>query len=224
MTLIEWLEESRNDFGALAVSITLLLGYQWYLRFKLRHDPRYTFQSVNRVARMEWVKGILSDPARTIIGVQTLRNSTMASTFFASTAVLLMMGTLTLTGQSAQLSSPWHQLNVLGSSHPGIWITKVLFLLSTFMVAFFSFAMAVRLFHHVGYFLGLPEDRRPEGVTPGTVGLHLNRAGHYYGIGMRAYYLAVPVVFWLFGPHLMVAATVVLIAVLYHVDRNPRMT
>ena len=51
--------------------------------------------------------------------------------------------------------------------------------------------------------------------------MHLNRAGRYYGIGMRAYFFSVPLVFWLFGPHLMILATVVLIVVLYHVDRMP---
>jgi uncharacterized membrane protein len=39
---------------------------------------------------------------------------------------------------------------------------------------------------------------------------------------MRAYYFSVPLVFWLFGPHFMLAATVVLLAVLYHVDRTPK--
>jgi len=41
-------------------------------------------------------------------------------------------------------------------------------------------------------------------------------------LGMRAYYFSVPLVFWLFGPHFMLAASIVLIAVLYHVDRTPR--
>jgi uncharacterized membrane protein len=41
---------------------------------------------------------------------------------------------------------------------------------------------------------------------------------------MRAYYYSVPLVFWLFGPLFMLAATLVLIAVLYHVDRAPQYT
>lgn len=222
MSAINWIEESLNDFVSLALSVLMLAGYQLYLRLKLRHDPNYTFQSVTRTARSNWVQGIMADQGRNIVGVQTLRNSTMAATFFASTAVLLIMGTLTLSGEATQLNSSWHQLNPVGSSHPGVWITKVLALLSDFMVAFFSFAMAVRLFHHVGYFLGLPAEQRPAGVTPTSVALHLNRAGHYYSIGMRAYYFSVPMVFWLFGPHFMVFATVVLIAVLYHSDRTPK--
>ena len=222
MSDIHWIEEYLTDFIFLGSSALLLAAYHMYLRFRLRKEPHYTFQGVLRATRAAWVADIMSDPARSIVGVQTLRNSTMAATFFASTAVLLIMGTLTLSGQSEKLTTSWHQLNVLGSAHPGVWIAKVMFLLSDFMVAFFSFAMAVRLFHHVGYLLAVPQEKRPAAVTPHTVALHLNRAGRYYSIGMRSYYFAVPLVFWLFGPHFMISSTVVLIAVLYHVDRAPR--
>jgi uncharacterized membrane protein len=39
---------------------------------------------------------------------------------------------------------------------------------------------------------------------------------------MRAYYFLVPLVFWLFGPHFMLLATVSLIFVLYRIDRAPK--
>lgn len=222
MSTLHWLESSLNDVVSLLISALLLGAYHAYLRVKLRHNPQYTFQSVTHAARIAWIDIIMADDHKGILGVQTLRNSTMAATFFASTAVLLIMGTLTLSGQSEKLTASWQQLDLMGSLHPGIWITKVLFLLSDFLVAFFNFAMAVRLYHHVGYLIALPHDRRPNAVTPRSVAVHLNRAGRYYSVGMRSYYFAVPLVFWLFGPQFMVAATIVLIAVLYRVDRAPR--
>jgi uncharacterized membrane protein len=54
------------------------------------------------------------------------------------------------------------------------------------------------------------------------VAITLNRAGRFYSIGMRAFYYTVPLVFWLFGPHFMLVATAVLIAVLYRLDRAPK--
>jgi len=213
--------EFRADLLFLGASTVLIALYHLYLRYRLRSDPHYTFQAVIRIARTRWVADIMNDPTRVIVGVQTLRNSTMAATFFASTAILLVMGTLTLSGQSEKLTASWHLLNLSGSSHPGIWIAKVIFLLSDFLVAFFSFAMAVRLFHHVGYLLGVPAAVRPDSITATSVALHLNRAGYYYSIGMRAYYLSVPLVFWLFGPWFMLLATLVLIFVLYRTDRAP---
>lgn len=222
MSAVHWLETSWNDLISILISGLLLLAYHVYLRMRLRRNPQYTFQSVTHAARTAWVSAIMADDSKGILGVQTLRNSTMAATFFASTAVLLIMGTLTLSGQSERLTSSWQQLDLFGSPHPGVWIAKVLFLLVAFLAAFFNFAMAVRLFHHVGYLLAVPREQRPAAVTPRSVALHLNRAGRHYSFGMRAYYFAVPLVFWLFGPQFMVAATLVLIGVLYRVDRAPQ--
>ena len=50
--------------------------------------------------------------------------------------------------------------------------------------------------------------------------VHLNRAGRFYSIGMRAYYFAVPLVFWLFGPVFLVIASVGLVVALHRLDRS----
>ncbi|MCG6865364.1 MAG: DUF599 domain-containing protein [Thiogranum sp.] len=216
--------ETINDIACVAASIVLLAGYHLYLRIKVHRNPYYSIQAVNRAARSAWVKGIMQDESRSVLGVQTLRNSTMAATFLASTAVLLIIGTLTLSEQTDKLVNTWQSLNALGSLHPGLWTAKLLFLLSNFFMAFFSFAMSVRLYNHVGYQINVPAKDRPPAINPKNVAIHLNRAGYYYSLGMRAYYYSVPLVFWLFGPLFMLAATLVLIAVLYHVDRAPQYT
>jgi uncharacterized membrane protein len=40
---------------------------------------------------------------------------------------------------------------------------------------------------------------------------------------MRAYYYAVPLVFWLFGPHFMLVSTIVLIVFLFRLDHAFKM-
>jgi len=47
--------------------------------------------------------------------------------------------------------------------------------------------MAVRLFHHVGYMINAPQDAKLDAADPAHVSAHLNRAGLFYSIGMRAY-------------------------------------
>ena len=222
MTNPGWFTEYGGDLVSFALCSVLLIVYHVYLGFKLRKHPEYTIQGVNRAARRAWVEGIMGDPERSVLAVQTLRNSTMAATFLASTAVLLIIGTLTLSGQADKLAIAIHALNIVGSHHPELWIFKLMLMVSDFFVAFFAFSMAIRLFNHVGYQINVPTAIRPKNVSPAKVAIHLNRAGNYYSIGMRAYYFAVPLVFWLFGPQFMVIATLVLIAVLYHVDRVPK--
>lgn len=220
MAQIDPLGATLVDAVCLAASVLALAAYHLYMRHRLRHDPTFTVQAVNTIARTAWVENVMAG-GKDILAVQTLRNSTMAATFLASTAVLLVMGTLTLSGQGSQLEASWHALNKVGAVHSEIWIVKLLLLLLDFFVAFFSFASAIRLFNHVGYMINVPLSLEHKAISPQHVAIHLNRAGGHYSIGMRAFYFAVPLVFWLFGPLFMLAATLVLLVVLYRHDRAP---
>lgn len=215
-----WFEGFGVDLGSFALSALLLYAYHRYLAYQTRKHPTYTVQAVNRLARTAWVENIMRNEGKEVLAVQTLRNSTMAATFLASTAVLFIIGVLSLSGQGDKLESTWHALNI-GSRHSELWLVKLLFLLLDLFSAFFSFTMAVRVYNHVGYLVNVPISRNYKMICPAHVAAHLNRAGKFYSIGMRAFYFTVPLVFWLFGPHFMLASTVGLIVVLYHLDRAP---
>ena len=159
---------------------------------------------------------------RDILAVQTLRNSTMSASFMASTAVLLIIGVLTLSAQGDKLSGTWHALNFLGQTSTEMWMFKLLMMLFDLLFAFFSFAMAVRIFHHIGYLINVPLDKAVEATQIRQVVAHINRAGTYYRIGMRAYYFTVPLLFWLFGPTWMLGATLAMLYFMFHLDRAPK--
>jgi uncharacterized membrane protein len=145
----------------------------------------------------------------------------MAATFLASTAILLIVGILNLSGQARTLSEALH-VGGAGDAHgEALWMSKLLLLIVDFLIAFFSFSMSVRLFNHVGYQISVPHDMRPAELTPARVAVHLNRAGRYFSIGMRAYYFCVPLLFWLFGPYMFMLASAALAVTLYGIDRTP---
>lgn len=217
-----WLSPIGYDVLSFVLSVLMLAAYHYYLRVKVAKNPAYTVQSVNIIARAAWVENIMRGEGKEVLAVQTLRNSTMAATFLASTAVLLIMGVLTLSEQGDKLSSKWHALNVIGATHNELWLVKLLLLLLDLFVAFFSFSMAVRVYNHVGFMVNVPLAMNHKMISPRHVAITLNRAGRFYSIGMRAFYFTVPLVFWLFGPHFMLAATAALVPVLYRLDRAPK--
>jgi uncharacterized membrane protein len=220
LAMLEIFYVFANDIICFTTSTILLILYHIFLRYQIRNNPAYTVQSVNVIARTAWVENIMRN-GKDILAVQTLRNSTMAATFLASTSILLIMGVLSLSNQGDRLNSTWHVLNLVGSTHPELWIIKLLLMLLDLIVAFFSFAMSIRIYNHVGYLLNVPLEMNHEPISPYHVAIHLNRAGRYHSVGMRAYYLMVPLVFWLFGPHFMLLSTILLIFMLYHLDRAP---
>lgn len=217
-----WLDTFRNDIISFLISVSVLILYHLYLSNKVRKDSTYTVQAVNRTARQLWVETLMNLGKPDVIAVQTLRNSTMAATFLASTAVLLIMGVLTLSSQSP--GSAWQVFNTSGANHPELWLFKLMLLLINLFVAFFSFSMAIRIYNHAGFLINVPLSLEHPSLSARHVAAHLNSAGKYYSIGMRCYYFCVPLVFWLFGPHLMLLATLGLLPLLYKHDRAPKVT
>ncbi|MEZ4700729.1 MAG: DUF599 domain-containing protein [Rhodothermales bacterium] len=214
--------DHQQDLICVSASVVLLLGYFFFTLLRGRRRPGATMQNANQAVRAMWVKHILEDPPnRSLLAIQTLRNSTMAATFFATTAVLLMIGTLNLSGQADKFMPALEQIGILSPSHSGLWLFKVLLLTGDLFVAFFAFAMAVRLFNHVGYQVIVPQAVRDPLIDETAIIGYMQRAGGYYSFGMRAYFIAVPLTFWLFGPVLLLAATVVVVVVLSVMDRVP---
>lgn len=220
-SLLQWTSGlmGREDAAAVLLSLSLIVGYHLYLRWRLRHDSAYTIQSINKQARKSWVQSLMDRPGQEVLAVQTLRNSTMAATFLASTAILLIMGVLNLLQQTELGDSLLSTLQE-GPVQIRLGHIKLLALLVDFFWAFFCFSQSLRMYNHVGYLINAGPNRNPA-ISPSYVARLLNRSGHYYSLGMRAYYISVPLVFWLFGSYALLASSFALVVTLYHVDRSP---
>ena len=220
METAKWFKESWPDILAFASSAIMIALYYAFLWKKSRRNPTSPIHGVNELARRLWVANVMGNPGNEIMAVQTLRNFIMGASLMASTATLLMIGTLTLSGQAENIARSWHVLNLVGSHAAEIWIIKVLALLLDFIIAFFAFAMAVRLVNQVVFMINVPQHDAHQALSPRNVAHRLNRAGNLFATGIRAFFFAVPLVFWLFGPPFLVAATVGLVIALYHLDRS----
>jgi uncharacterized membrane protein len=196
-----------DEVVAEGASAALLVTYHVFLRLRSWRDPLYTVQATNAVLRVRWVSGVMKQ-GKDILAIQTLRNSTMAATFLASTSVVLVMGVLNLIAKGDALAS---------ASGP-----KLLLLLLDLFVAFFGFAMSIRLYNHVGYMLGMPTVSGHDNLEPTLVAAQLNRAASYHSVGMRAFYFLVPLVFWFFGAWALLGASAGLVLLLFSNDRAPR--
>jgi uncharacterized membrane protein len=215
-----WLKEFGADVLAFAVSAALVAVYYAVLLARTRRDPTSSIHGVNEVARTLWVKNVMANQGRDVMAVQTLRNFIMGASLMATTAAFLILGTLSLTGQADGIARSWHVSNFYGSSSAELWIFKVLCLLADFIVAFFAFAMAIRLANHVVFMVNVPGPWSHPALSPEGVADRLNSAGRHFATGMRAFFFAVPLVFWLFGPVFFVVATAGLVLALHRIDRS----
>ena len=210
----------ETDSAAFALSAGIVAAYYVFLNFKVRNNPTYTIHGVNALARGLWVEHIMRNASKDVMAVQTLRNWIMGASLMASTAALLIIGTLTLSGQAQNIAQSWHVLSIKQSIANDLWIFKVMLLLLDFIVAFFAFAMSVRLANHVVFMVNVPDQGAHHNLSPKAVARRMQRAGNMFAIGMRAFFFAVPLVFWLFGPYFLLASSIGLVVTLYHLDRS----
>jgi uncharacterized membrane protein len=222
LTIAAWLREFGGDTVAALLSVLMVVIYYSQHRSKSRKDPVYSIHAVNARARRLWTQNIMSNPGKELVAIQSLRNYIMVSIAMASTSALLIMGTLTLSGQAQNIIHSWHSLGMFGSHAQALWIIKVLCLLVDFIFAFFSYALSMRLATHVLFMINVPEAgyrAHPE-LSCNCVADRLVRSGNLMAIGMRAFLFAIPLVFWLFGPVFLFLATGGLVITLSRLDRH----
>ena len=206
----------KYELISLSACLLLIVLYYLYLWQRTLRAPDSSAHSFNAKIRLRWVQMILANNNNGLLAIQTLRNSVMAANFMASTAILLIIGSLS----SSEKLSHWllqsDIQNLIPAYSNELSSLKLGLLVLDFFIAFYSFSMAIRFFNHVGYMIGLADTE----LTKATC-LYLNKAGRYYTLGTRSFFFSLPIILWFFGPYFLILGTLILIlglALLDHVS------
>ncbi|MDR7332173.1 DUF599 family protein [Roseateles asaccharophilus] len=191
------------------LTVAVLLGYEALLVLL----PRRLAAARHAGLREEWLRVVSAQPGAELLAVQTLRNSLMSATLLASTAALALMGSVTLAAPSLKASL------AASSGAPSPRLVLELVLLALLFASLASTLMAVRLYNHAGFIGGLPVGSPGRARwTEAGVG-YVRRAGLLYGVGLRQLVLVVPVVAAMLLPTAGPVAALLVVAVLYSLDR-----
>ncbi len=213
-----FLQTTFTEIGMNLISIGVLFVYHLRLYRQVRHNPLTTAIGLTNHARRAWVQSI-ADNKRDILAVQTFRNWVMASTFLASTAILISLGLVASAFRTEITSTATQSLNVFGHPSETLWIFKLFVLSALFFYAFFNFTLSIRYYNHASLLINVPQDLEPASSVD-TVTMVLNHGALHYTLGMRGFYLAVPLGLWLFGPIWMLGGSVLIVFVLHRLDRE----
>ena len=209
---------SLPEILLVASTAAVIIAYHTHLYIKIRRHPLSTAIGITNHARKMWVKGIIRDK-HDILAVQTLRNQVMAATFLASTAILISLGSFNAAFRPGVFGEISHALNLMGTKTEILWMLKLMLLGILFFITFFNFTLSIRYYNHAGFMINSVEHNDAT-VSENAVTKVLNHGALHYTMGMRGFYLSVPMALWLFGPVWMLTGSLVLIAVLYRLDRE----
>ena len=210
----------KIEFGLSPAALLLLLTYHLYLFRKIKNSPLETAIGAADQVRALWVDDVMKRQ-RDILAVQTLRNWTMAATFLASTAILITLAVFNFILTTDRQGDLVTLFNQLGNQTDFWWITKLALVGINFFFAFFNFTLAIRYYNQAGFALTVPMQEDHSIISIQSANSLLYRGARHYTMGMRAFYLAIPLVLWLLGPIWFFIGSVILVLVFKHIDKRP---
>jgi uncharacterized membrane protein len=208
---IHW---SEVAFGA--ATVVVLTTYHIYWVYHVRRAPFRTYMGITKYLRRMWVESVVTEK-RDILAVQTLRNWVMASSFLASTAMIIGLGLLGVLFKPEHVTEIPFDFTLLFSRMKTLFMAKLMVLMVHFFFAFFSFTLSIRYMNQVNFMINVPVECDPL-LTPDFIAHTLDMGMMHYSAGMRAFYLSVVVTLWLFGPVWMFLGSLVMVFVLYKLD------
>lgn len=197
------------------VSLVLFFGYHGKLCYDLKYRPLRTTYGVYNHMRRSWVEEMMQSGQK-IVAVQTLRNWTLAASFLASTAILVALGILNIFF-SENLSGITHQLVSKSILSKDLLEVKLTLLVIAFLFSFASFAFAIRYYNHVALMMSVPSGKN-KFITEESVFRRLRFGTGHYTLGMRSFYMSIPLALWLISPVYFLAGSFGLIILLYRID------
>ena len=200
---------------ATLATFAVLLAYEVVLTVAQRRRPERMARSAHAALREDWFIAVSQQKGSEILAVQTLRNSLMSATMTASTAMLGLIGTVTLAAPS--LHASFGEAVMLPRVTPRLVLE--LLLLALLFASLVCSAMAVRYYNHVGFISGMPVESvaRRRWAEAGTA--YVRRAGVLYSWGLRHLILVAPILACLLHPLAGPLAAVLVVVVLVRFDQ-----
>jgi uncharacterized membrane protein len=194
-----------------------IAAFVWQSCRALSDSAPPTAHHRHRIARKAWLE-TTAGGTRDVLAVQTLRNWIMSVTFLASTSILFALGLLAAAFTNDKLSTFAQGINLFGNDSGELWLFKALLLVTVFLVAFFAFSLSIRAFVHLGFMINVPIPAEDKEAQARILAREMEKGAFNYWLGLRCYYAAALLTFWLFGPVWMAIGTVVLLIALRRID------
>ena len=221
-----------QDYVCLGVSSGLMIAYHVWYAIYTYNTPLRTITGWISVVRKQWVCDLRNKKSGgDILAVQTLRNYILVSTFLASISVTIAFSIISL-ALTILSSDPSITTNFVSIDRELVGLKALMVVVCNF-VSFFGFTQSIRYFNHIGFAMSvtLEGSNNENGESSNgfevlthshildSIGGYLNLGAMFFTIGIRGYYFALPYVFWIFSPYMMLCSTLVLFVAIYITDR-----
>jgi uncharacterized membrane protein len=210
LPLVDWL--------ALAAFFAAWIGYAMFAKRRAAVQPS-VLASTNRW-RNQWMLQATQRENR-IVDAAVIQTLSVSPSFFASTTILIIGGLLAILGTTDKASELVREIPFAARTSTLIFDLKLALLTGVFVFAFFRFTWSLRQYTFGAILVGATPEHKAldEGEQraeyAARAGRVLGLAAETFNDGLRAYYFAFALVAWFVSPWAFVAATALVVAVLY---------
>lgn len=203
-----------SDLLGLIWFIAVWVGYTWYTD---RGKPRaHSLRAAMHRNRYSWMCQVLKRDNR-MVDAHILAQLGQGTSFFASATLLILVGLFTVLGATDEAVVALRQIPFAGKITLLQWELRLILLIVIFVYAFFKFTWGLRQFNYCAVLVGAaPAEKNssdPEWVQRAAWISTL--ASKDFNQGLRAYYFGLAVFAWFISSWAFMAATALVMFVLY---------
>jgi uncharacterized membrane protein len=206
------------DWLALLFFFAAWIGYTQFAKRRADVQPS-VLASTNRWRHQWMLQATLRE--NRIVDAAVLQSLSSSPSFFASTTILIIGGLLAALGATDKAGELVRELPFAARTSLLVFDLKVGLLAGVFVFAFFRFTWSLRQYTFGAILVGAapdaggPADNAQREAFAARAGRVLGLAAESFTDGLRAYYLAFALVAWFFSAWVFIAATALVVWVLY---------
>lgn len=207
------------DWLAVVAFFAAWVGYAMFAKRRAQVKPS-VLASTNRWRR-QWMLQSTQRENR-IVDAAVIQTLSVSPSFFASTTILIIGGLLAILGTTDKASELVKEIPFAARTSTLIFDLKLAFLTGVFVFAFFRFTWSLRQYTFGAILVGATPEHKALGDDQTRRNEFAERAGRVLGLaaetfndGLRAYYFAFALVAWFVSPLAFMAATALVVFVLY---------
>lgn len=200
-----------SDYLSLGWFFLLWIAYTTYADCYAHRT--HSLRAVMHAHRLAWMQQMLLRDNR-LLDVNILRNLLQGVAFFASTTLLVLAGVVTVLASSDRGIGLVRDLPFAAKTTLMQWELKLLLLMLIFVYAFFKFTWSMRQFNYCSVLVGAAPvgDDEPNAQRAADVATNASKDLNQ---GLRAYYFSLAALAWFISYWLFMAATTLVVVVLY---------
>jgi len=199
-------------------AVTLIFVAWYFLGWRVEHSTsdKPSVSSIMADYRREWMRQMITRQPR-IFDAQTVGTLRQGTTFFASTSVIAIGGTLALLGNADRVAGVAQDLT-LDRAPLIVWEIKLLLIVFFLTNAFLKFVWSNRLFGYCSVLMAAvpndPED--PNAIPLASKAAEINiTSARSFNRGLRSVYFALASIAWLGGAIALVLAVVLTVVIIW---------